>query len=77
MNDQFVQQAHDHRQQVYAWTVDDPDDMTKLLFMNVDGIITDDLNELKGVIQTNFNHPSYAKRLLIYSDELQIEDTSN
>lgn len=77
LNNQFVQQSHDHRQQAYGWTVDDSDDMTRLLFMNVDGIITDDLNELKGVIQTNFNHPSYARRLLIYSDELQIEDTSN
>ncbi|GAD17314.1 glycerophosphodiester phosphodiesterase [Lentilactobacillus otakiensis] len=73
LNDQFVNEAHFRRQQVYAWTVDDEPDMTKMLFLNVDGIITDNLTQLKGTIKSTFDHPSYAQRLLIYSNELQDE----
>lgn len=76
LNEQFVNQAHRHHQQVYAWTVDDQDDMVRMLFLNVDGIITDDLGELKATINENFDHPSYAQRLLIYSNELQDETTN-
>jgi glycerophosphoryl diester phosphodiesterase len=69
LNQQFVGEAHLHRQQVYAWTVDDQPHMTRMLFLNVDGIITDNLTELKTTIRSTFDHPSYAQRLLIYSNE--------
>lgn len=75
LNEAFVNEAHAHRQQVYAWTVDDEDDMTRMLFLNVDGIITDNLTDLKSTINSTFNHPSYAQRLLIYSNELQDEES--
>ncbi|ORN26300.1 cytoplasmic glycerophosphodiester phosphodiesterase [Lentilactobacillus parabuchneri] len=71
LNQQFVGEAHLHRQQVYAWTGDDQPHMTRMLFLNVDGIITDNLTELKTTIRSTFDHPSYAQRLLIYSNELQ------
>ncbi len=71
LNQDFVDQAHAHHQRVYAWTVDDDDDMTQMMFLNVDGIITDDLHDLQVNIETTFDHPSYAQRLLIYSNELQ------
>ncbi|GHP13774.1 glycerophosphoryl diester phosphodiesterase [Lentilactobacillus fungorum] len=73
LNEQFVDQAHSRHQQVDAWTVDDQDDMVRMLFINVDGIITDDLTQLKAVVNENFDHPSYAQRLLIYSNELAEE----
>lgn len=71
LNQDFVNEAHARKQQVFAWTVDDDDDMTRMMFLNVDGIITDDLHELQVNIETTFDHPSYAQRLLIYSNELQ------
>lgn len=77
LNSQFVSEAHRRNQWVYAWTVDDSDDMTKMLFLNVDGIITDNLSELQATIKSTFNHPSYAQRLLIYSNELQNESPTN
>lgn len=71
LNQNFVDEAHARKQQVFAWTVDDDDDMTRMMFLNVDGIITDNLHELQVNIETQFDHPSYAQRLLIYSNELQ------
>ncbi len=71
LNQEFVDEAHNRHQQVFAWTVDDDDDMTRMIFLNVDGIITDNLHELQVNLETTFDHPSYAQRLLIYSNELQ------
>lgn len=70
LNETFVNQAHANHQKVLAWTVDDEDDMTHMMFLNVDGIITDNLHELQTNIKTTFNHPSYARELLVYANEL-------
>jgi glycerophosphoryl diester phosphodiesterase len=35
---------------VHAWTVDDPDDMRRLLHLGVDGIVTDRPDLLKAVL---------------------------
>ncbi|KRM11191.1 glycerophosphoryl diester phosphodiesterase [Paucilactobacillus suebicus DSM 5007 = KCTC 3549] len=70
LDSSFVSQAHYNHQKVFAWTVDSNDDMTRMIFLNVDGIITDNLKELKENINSTFNDPTYANRLLIYSDEL-------
>jgi glycerophosphoryl diester phosphodiesterase len=37
----FVDAAHEVGSQVHAWTVNEPDDMERLLDMGVDGIVTD------------------------------------
>nr|WP_137601163.1 hypothetical protein [Paucilactobacillus nenjiangensis] len=44
--------------------------MQRLLFLNVDGIVTDDTLELQKVIQDNKDHPSYANQLMIYTNQL-------
>jgi glycerophosphoryl diester phosphodiesterase len=37
----FVNAAHGRHLQVHAWTINDPDDMRRLVALGVDGIITD------------------------------------
>jgi glycerophosphoryl diester phosphodiesterase len=37
----LVQAAHHHGVEVHVWTVNDPDDMRRLVAMGVDGIVTD------------------------------------
>jgi glycerophosphoryl diester phosphodiesterase len=47
-----VRQAHDARIRVVPYTVNDPDDMTRLLDWGVDGIITDYPDRLAHLLQT-------------------------
>lgn len=64
LDSHFVDQAHANHQKVFAWTVNEEDDMREQMFNGVDGIITDDLTGLKEVIAQDENHPSYAQRIL-------------
>ncbi|GAF39517.1 glycerophosphodiester phosphodiesterase [Agrilactobacillus composti DSM 18527 = JCM 14202] len=66
----FVTQASAAKQKTYAWTVDDENSMQKMLFLNVDGIISDDVTTLQQVIKANLDHPSYAKQILQFNSNL-------
>ncbi|MDF7627522.1 glycerophosphodiester phosphodiesterase [Lactobacillaceae bacterium L1_55_11] len=63
LSQEIVDQAHRQNQKVFAWDIDDPDEMQSMIFMNNDGIITDNLSTLQSVINSEVDHPSYAKRM--------------
>ncbi len=46
----FVDHAHAHGLQVHVWTVNDREEMTRLLDLGVDGIVTDHPARLADVI---------------------------
>ena len=46
----FIQAAHNADIQVHVWTIDEPDEMVRLLNLGVDGIMTDKLETLKKIL---------------------------
>lgn len=64
LNDSFVTQAKLSFKKVYSWTVNSEEDLKKAAFLDVDGIITDNVTEARWIYH-NFNaNTSYANRLL-------------
>jgi len=49
-----ISNIQDRGMQVFAWTVDEPDDMEKLLAWGVDGIITNHPDRLLQVMKKKF-----------------------
>ncbi|MGO3115630.1 glycerophosphoryl diester phosphodiesterase membrane domain-containing protein [Enterococcus pseudoavium] len=70
----FVQQAHEEKKEVYAWTVNDADAMDRMISLNVNGIVTDDLKMLQEQIKVYEEKPSYAKRIELYINRLPALD---
>ncbi len=46
----FIQEAHQHNMAVNFWTINDPDDMRRLVELGADGIITDNPDVLLDVL---------------------------
>jgi glycerophosphoryl diester phosphodiesterase len=52
VTDRFLAAAHERGIPVHVWTINDPDEMHRLLDMGVDGIMTDRADVLKAVLET-------------------------
>ncbi|BDR56801.1 hypothetical protein KIMC2_13630 [Xylocopilactobacillus apis] len=76
LDESFIFGAKNENKQVYAWTVDDPDDMDRMQFIGVNGIITNELSKLKKSIKTNNKRTTYAHRIWLYAKENSIFDFS-
>lgn len=70
LDDTLVDAAHKQHQAIWAWTVNEEDDMQQMLFAGVDGIITDNLHLLKQTIRKYNDNPSYAARMQFFSNTL-------
>lgn len=53
----LVRALHQRRLEAWAWTVDDADDMTRLMAMGVDGITTDRVRLLNAVVDDHHRAP--------------------
>lgn len=70
LDTEFMNNANDANKRVWAWTIDDADDMKTMLFIGVDGIITDNLDLLQQTVDEAYNHPTYAQRLEYFADDM-------
>ena len=50
VDESFVTNAGNHNVAVHVWTVNDPDDMRRLLAMGVHGLITDDPERMRNIL---------------------------
>lgn len=51
VDERFVARAHDHGLAVHVWTIDEPDEMERLLDLGVDGVMTDRPSVLEAILQ--------------------------
>ncbi|WP_348920076.1 glycerophosphodiester phosphodiesterase [Enterococcus rotai] len=63
LNRNFINAAHNDGKSVYAWTVNDEDTMTRMMFYGVDGIVTDELKLLNETIKTDLDELTYSDKL--------------
>jgi glycerophosphoryl diester phosphodiesterase len=53
----FVSHAHAHELQVHVWTIDEPEEMSRLLDLGVDGIVTNHPARLAHLIEGRIAQP--------------------
>jgi glycerophosphoryl diester phosphodiesterase len=65
----FIDRAHRAGRQVFVWTVNDPVSMSRMISLDVDGIITDE-PELARRVLSERAEMSTVQRLLIHASLL-------
>ena len=56
----FVQRCHRAGLQVHVWTVNEPEDMERLLAMGVDGLVSDRADLLAEILAQRGDWPQYS-----------------
>ncbi|STD24887.1 glycerophosphodiester phosphodiesterase family protein [Enterococcus mundtii] len=64
INRNFIDSAHQDGKKVYVWTPNDSDDMSRMMFYGVDGIITDDMQALNDKVRESEGEITYSDKLL-------------
>ena len=64
INRNFIDSAHQDGKKVYVWTPNEADDMSRIMFYGVDGIITDDMKALNDTIKDSEGEITYSDKLL-------------
>lgn len=64
INRNFIESAHQDGKKVYVWTPNDSDDMSRMMFYGVDGIITDDMKALNDTVKESEGEITYSDKLL-------------
>jgi glycerophosphoryl diester phosphodiesterase len=68
----LIQQTHAQGKQVYAWTVDDPLTMSRMISMGVDGLITNEPALARQVMQARNKLSTYERLTLWLADRFGI-----
>lgn len=66
LNSDFIFEANLNQQPVYAWTVNSASVMARMMYDNIDGLITDNVTLAKEEIKNYKDSKSYANRLANY-----------
>lgn len=64
INRNFIDSAHQDGKKVYVWTVNHSDDISRMIFYGVDGIITDEMRVLNAEIKEIDGEITYSDKLL-------------
>lgn len=62
----FIGDASTVGKKVFSWTVNDTNSMLESIYLDVDGIITDNLKDLNNTINTFNEKPTFADRIMTY-----------
>ncbi|WP_125573056.1 glycerophosphoryl diester phosphodiesterase membrane domain-containing protein [Levilactobacillus huananensis] len=73
LNDTFIDQAEKNHKRVYAWDIDTVTQTDQMMFLGVNGVITNNLSTIQQEIKDNTDHPSYANLLLTFMNDLSLE----
>ncbi|MGO3732705.1 MAG: glycerophosphoryl diester phosphodiesterase membrane domain-containing protein [Vagococcus sp.] len=65
LNSNFITSANAENKKVYAWTPNDEDTMTRMMFYGIDGIITDQMDVLNKTV-IDEEHITYSDKLLYF-----------
>ncbi|MFZ8764815.1 glycerophosphoryl diester phosphodiesterase membrane domain-containing protein [Enterococcus diestrammenae] len=64
INRNFIESAENDGKQVFVWTPNSEDDISRMMFYGVDGIITDSMATLNRVIEQRQDQTTYSDKLL-------------
>jgi glycerophosphoryl diester phosphodiesterase len=57
VSERFVERAHAHGLAVHVWTIDEPDEMERLIDLGVDAVMTDRPSVLEAILQRRSSRP--------------------